>query len=70
MSEFQKLLLVALGLCVGVYAWLNRYTIVPVARGGDGTIVAGYALDRWTGEVSVLFGAQRRPVKPVNDETP
>lgn len=64
MTALEK---IALGLGVAslaLAAWLLRYDVAPVGRGGDGGGVAGFVLDRWTGDVELLFGLSRRPVKP------
>lgn len=39
-------------------AWLFRYDITSV----DGDRAAAYVLDRWTGEVHLIRGAQRKVV--------
>lgn len=62
MNQFQK---VVLGLCVVMLllvAWLMRFSVVVGSR-GDATPPA-YKLDRWTGDVTLIFGATERPVGP------
>ncbi len=60
MTTFQKFI-IGLGLlAVATSVWLGRYTLVPGQR-GDGMPPA-YVLDRWTGKVFVIIGAQIRPV--------
>lgn len=45
------------------FAWLFRWTIVPVAAGSGGSHevngsvdLGAYKLDRWTGEVTYYYG--------------
>ena len=40
-----------------VSACLFRYTIVPSNMGGEGSNAPVYKLDRWTGNVELLYGA-------------
>ena len=62
MSKFQACLVAAMVASLSIVAWVYRYDVVPVARGGEGTVIAGYRLDRWTGQVTLLIGARHTPV--------
>jgi hypothetical protein len=63
--ERNNLIAAALAAVIALCAWMGRYTIEPVGRGGDGgTAAAGYLLDRWTGKVTLLFAAQSIEVTP------
>jgi hypothetical protein len=62
MNHFQQAIIGVAVAAIATGAWVFRYDVVPVGRGGDGTIIAGYQLDRWTGEVKVLMGARFTPV--------
>lgn len=43
-------------------AWLVRFSIVAVPARGDGANGVAYKLDRWTGEVTLLYGRYHVPV--------
>lgn len=62
MSPFQRSVVALSAAAIFLAAWVFRYEIVPVGRGGDTHIAGGYLLDRWTGDVKLLFGAQFTPV--------
>ena len=62
MTHFQVAAIGVAVAAIAVGAWTFRYEVVPVARGGDGSVAAGYQLDRWTGKVHLLFGTKRVPV--------
>lgn len=57
-SHFQQAIIGVAVAAIAVGAWNFRYDLVPAGRGGDGAIIAGYQLDRWTGEVKVLMSAR------------
>mgnify|MGYP001455428739 CR=1 FL=1 len=62
MNPFQKAV-IALGVVTIMLAvWLLRFSVVVGSRGD--TIPPAYKLDRWTGDVTVIFGATERPVGP------
>lgn len=62
MNHFQIAAIGVAVAAVAIGACVFRYDVVPVARGGDGSIAAGYRLDRWTGEVTLLLAATSTPV--------
>ena len=62
MSHFQQAIIGVAVAAIAIAAWVFRYDVAPVARGGDGMVVAGYRLDRWTGDVLLLLGARYTPV--------
>jgi hypothetical protein len=63
MSVTHKLLAALAAVALLLAVWLMRYEVYPVGRGGDGSAIAGYVLDRWTGDVELLVGVYRRPTR-------
>lgn len=63
MSAFQKLFVALLAAALVTAAWLWRFEVNAVGR-ADGAPVA-YVLDRWTGEVHMIYGASQRRLTPM-----
>ncbi len=64
MKEEARLILLAAGIAAAVVAWMFRFDVQTVARGGEGTIPAAYVLDRWTGTVRLIVGIRATEVEP------
>lgn len=62
MNAFHKGILACIAAAIVIASWLARYEVVIGSR-GDGYPPA-YKLDRWTGAVTLLAGANERPVSP------
>lgn len=68
MSTFQKCLVFLSVAALLVAAWMGRYSLQTIARGGDSSVPLAYVLDRWTGGVEIVVAATRRPVKRAEPE--
>lgn len=62
MNVTHKLVAAIAAVVILLALWMTRYEVYPVGRGGEGSAIAAYVLDRWTGDLDLLVGANRRPV--------
>lgn len=63
MTTWQRIAITAIVIAAVLAAWLGRYEVVTVH-----TVFGGYKLDRWTGKVWALTGANSFEVGPVTGE--
>ena len=62
MNHFQRAVIGVAVAAIAAGAWVFKYDVVPVDRGGDGSSIDGYQLDRWTGKIKALVGDVYLPV--------